>query len=147
MSRFLRRRMLIVVGAAAVSLALGGCGDGDGDTAAAVTGVGGAQVPATQVIAAVEGVCQASAETHADPQRARAIFLDEAHDRLHDLAFALEHADRVAAARLLAAKQRVEQALEDPATPSKLRADLDNLVATAAAALDTLGIDPPPCTR
>lgn len=124
---------------------LAGCGDDT--TAQSVAGVGGARVPAAEVIAAVDALCRATEQSSADRAAAASAFTDRAHDRLHDLAAALEGVDRSAAARLLVAKQRVEAALDADADNAALQGDLQMLTAESAAALDRLGLEAPECAR
>jgi len=95
--------------------------------------------------AARTAVCQAAGSARqGDAIRARAIFLDDAHQPLHELAAAAQQSDRSAAARLLEAKGRVESGLEK-ASPT-LADDLFTLGATTGRAMAAAGgTDPGPC--
>ena len=92
-----------------------------------------------------DGVCQAAAAARdGDTARARATFLDESHEGLHDLAAAAQERDRTAAARLLEAKQRVETGLEKGS--SSLVDDLEVLAGATGRAMAAVGgRDPGPC--
>jgi hypothetical protein len=70
-------------------------------------------------------------------------FQDRAHAYLHELAQETARSDREAAARLLEAKQLVEQAFADPAEPRMLARLLATLRARTAEAA---GVSPPACT-
>lgn len=108
---------------------LGACGGGTGDEDRPATGRFGALYTA---------VCRAATQAGAgDLAGARRTF-DDAHVGLHDLASAAGEGDRIAAGRLLEAKQRVETQL----TAARLRA-LAGPVADAVEA--TGGSVPAPC--
>lgn len=81
-----------------------------------------------------------------DLDRAEAIFHDEIHEPLHELAEELATSDRGASAALLVAKARVEADLErEPLDAAALGPDVRGLQRAMAAALETAGIDPPAC--
>lgn len=106
------------------------------------TGEGGA---GASFVSAHAAVCQAAdAARQGDARRARALFLDLAHQSLHELAAAVQERDRAAAARLLEAKGRVETELENPG--QTLAGDLDTLAATTGRAMAAAGAtDPGSC--
>lgn len=108
-------------------LAVGALGGGDSQT----PDVAAQTSPLT-------GVCKALTEARAgDAESSRAVFFDEAHDGLHDLASRTAEMDRTVAAELLRAKERVE-ALMDAGSPSDLRPALDDLAEVTATATQTL---------
>ncbi len=91
-----------------------------------------------------EGLCQSTARAEeGDWAGARRAFFDSAHTPIHQLAAAAAEFDRAAAARLLEAKQAVEQDLADR-TPA-LVADLGALAAAASDALRAVGESPFGC--
>ncbi len=96
--------------------------------------------PSLSVLVAVCDVARAARE--GDHDRARAVFFDDAHEPLHQLATtATGGGDRGAAARLLEAKNVVESA--EPG-PTPVAAD-DLVDATRAALAATGDPSPPPC--
>ena len=107
-------------------------------------GAGGPAPAATAPYAAlVRGLCQARASA-GDPDQARRAFFDNAHQPLHELAAAAAAGDRVAAARLLEAKQAVEGDLAGD--PARLGVDIDLLIEATRGALAAVGQPPPrPC--
>lgn len=104
----------------------------------------GERVPVTQLRGVVDALCEASDEAAADPESARGIFFDRAHDPLHDIAAAAEDVDRSSAARLLEAKQAVEANLEAMAAPG-LASDLERLITATRDALKELSISTEGC--
>lgn len=91
------------------------------------------------VVAAVCDARNAAAEGEADG--ARRIFVNTAHDRLHELAAETGRSDRGAEARLLEAKQRVEAVLEEPGPDFADR--LERLAVAAADAAEVVGDERP----
>jgi len=83
---------------------------------------------------AFEGLCQAREQAR-DAESARAVFFDESHQALHELAINLQDTDRAAAAELLEAKARVEATFDRPATSSLRKEMLDDLIEVAQAGL------------
>jgi hypothetical protein len=67
---------------------------------------------------------------------AQAIFVDRAHDGLHELARDVAEVDRSAAARLLEAKQAVEAEIERPSGGTALAEHLEALIASTRRALE-----------
>jgi hypothetical protein len=96
-----------------------------------------------QVVAAL---CEVRDQALHDADMAKEIFLDRAHDWLHDLAREVAGIDRSAAARLLEAKQAVEADLERPSS-SALAKDLKALVASTRRALEVTNGSAPSCPQ
>ena len=94
--------------------------------------------------ASATAVCSSLDVVATDRSSAVAIFQNDAHDGLHALA-ALPALDRSAAARLLEAKARVEEAMAAGAPSQQLRQDLVELSAATDIALAALGLEPPAC--
>lgn len=92
-----------------------------------------------EVVAAVCDARTAAAEGEADG--ARRIFVNTAHDRLHELAAQTGRVDRGAEARLLEAKQRVEAVLEEAGPDFADR--LETLAVAAADAAEVVGDERP----
>lgn len=93
--------------------------------------------------ALAQGLCQARARA-GEPDQARQAFFDNAHQPIHELAAAAAAGDRVAAARLLEAKQAVEGDLAGD--PARLGVDIDLLIEATRDALAAVGQPPPrPC--
>lgn len=92
-----------------------------------------------------DALCEVEAKAGAgDTEAARTRFLDDAHQDLHELAEETGQSDRAAAARLLEAKQAVEQGLATMAPT--LTDDLSTLVGAARAAIVAVGDpEPAPC--
>lgn len=85
-----------------------------------------------------------SAAARGEMAEARRLFVDHAHQGLHELAATAGDTDRAAAARLLEAKEAVER---DFATASaELVGDLDGLMSTMSKAIAVTGqAKPAPC--
>ena len=121
-------------------LVLGACAPATGDDRAS-----GEPPDAARRRETVELVCQAADRAERDPAAARVVFRDRAHDRLHELAQAVDFSSRAAAGRLLEAKAAVETDLERPASGRRLAADLQALAAAGREALVALSVSPPGC--
>jgi hypothetical protein len=93
----------------------------------------------------VELVREAADRAERDSVAAAAIFQDRAHDRLHELAQAVDSSSRAAAGRLLEAKAVVEGDLASQQDGPDLGADLGRLVTAGREALVALSVAPPPC--
>jgi hypothetical protein len=92
---------------------------------------------------ALDGLCEARLLSARGLIRdAESQFVDRAHAYLHQLARETAENDREAAARLLEAKQRVEQALAEPPEPEELAGLLEELRRRTAEAA---GVEVPPC--
>jgi hypothetical protein len=136
---------LISVLIATATLTLGGaaCSSSPNDNPATME-IRGERVPVTQLRGVVEALCEVEDEAARDPEEARTIFFDRAHDPLHDIAAAAEEVDRSSAARLLEAKQAVEADLEAIAAP-EVASDLGALIAATRGALKDLSVSTEGC--
>lgn len=95
--------------------------------------------PATSPDAATAaGVCDAVATARRGGD-ARAVFLERAHDGLHDLAARTAEADRATAATLLRAKNLVEDQLDEDPSATDLTTALLRLHESTLAAAVVLG--------
>lgn len=129
-----------------VALAVLGAGCGGDDGPVTTVEVGEEEVPATRLVGALEGVCQARAQAVAgDVEPARRTFFDRSHDTLHVLALALEPVDRAKAGELLLAKQLVEADLESTPVRDALPKDLGRLAEVTRSGLARLEISAPAC--
>jgi hypothetical protein len=129
---------VVSVVAAALALTISACGrDGDGERAT--------RSPSAWS-ATIAGLCAAAGEAGAgDADAARRTFFDESHDPLHRLADEATERDRVVAAVLLEAKEKVEAGF-DAGSPS-LAGDLATLADAARAAVRVIEKPvPPPCS-
>lgn len=122
----------------ALAVLAAACSGGSEDRTITVAGQPVAVAPLVDAHAAL---CRAAAE----PDAARRHFFDRAHDQLHTVARALEDVDRVQAAQLLQAKERVESELPDP--PASLVDDLRRLADVYRDGLGRLAITAPPCDK
>jgi hypothetical protein len=120
-------------------LVLAACSDA-GSNPRTIT-VAGQPVAVASLIDAHTALCQAAA----DPDAARRLFFDRAHEQLHTVARALEDVDRAQAAALLEAKEKVESELPNP--PPALPDDLRRLAAVYRDGLGRLAITAPPCDK
>jgi hypothetical protein len=92
---------------------------------------------------ALDGLCQARLLAARGLTRdAEMEFVDRSHEYLHQLARETAETDREASARLLEAKQRVEQAFAEPPEPEALAGLLEELRRRTAEAA---GVGVPPC--
>jgi hypothetical protein len=99
--------------------------------------------PGGELGTALDGLCEARRLAERGlVGDAETAFQDRAHAYLHELARETSGTDRKAAARLLEAKQLVEQAFAEPAEPRMLARLLDDLRHRTAEAA---GIPPPAC--
>lgn len=91
-------------------------------------------------------LCDAlEAATGSDVVAAKRIFFDGAHTSLHDLARDVAEIDRSVSARLLEAKQRLED--DFASLDAAASTHLNQLIVTVDTVLATLGhTPPPPCT-
>jgi hypothetical protein len=112
-------------------------------TALAACGSNGTGGPGGDLGTALEGLCEARLLSARGLIRdAESEFVDRAHAYLHELARETAETDREAAARLLEAKQRVEQAFAEPPEPEELARLVEELRhRTAEAAGEAV----PPC--
>ncbi|MDQ3985907.1 MAG: hypothetical protein M3280_05355 [Actinomycetota bacterium] len=121
-------------------VALVGCGNG-GQARPASTP---ADSEGTELVAAVEGVCAAADKASGSIQKARSLFLDEAHDGIHRLADEVASVDRKLAADVLEAKQAVEAAA-DASAGRELQRALQRLATAGGDALIALDLETPSC--
>ncbi len=124
-------------------LALVSCGAGEANTVEPIN-----QAEALPLQIAFQGLCDARTLAEAgDAQGAADTFLSRSHAELHTIADRLSASDRDAAARLLEAKQRVEVAIDNPATasPEIVAGQISALEAEVAVAAEHLGLNPPVC--
>lgn len=77
------------------------------------------------------------------PSAAEALFFDRAHERLHEIAAAVEQVDRAAAGRLLEAKERVEAGIGT--LPHSFASNMEGLLEATRAGLAELGLPSPGC--
>jgi hypothetical protein len=121
--------------------ALAGCGS---SSAGPNPKEGTADTPFT---ATYRAVCEAAqAAGGGDVAKARTVFLDRAHQGVHQLAATATQHDRPAAGRMLEKKERVEHDLTVHAAADELAADLDALAGAARTAIAATGAPrPQPC--
>lgn len=93
---------------------------------------------------AVAAMCTARNQAE-DPEAAQITFLDRAHSPLHVIAAALEDEDRALTARMLEAKQDVEEGFSGRADPDELEEGLSALIEVTAEALAALDIPADAC--
>ena len=106
------------------------------------------EAEALPVQIAFQGLCEARTAAEAgDVPGASTIFQSRTHSELHSLADRLSTTDRDAAARLLEAKQRVEDAFADPTTasPTAVAGLISSLKGEVASAAEPLGQERPVC--
>ena len=131
-----------LVAVAATVVLLEGCGGGDPGPASTPRPTG------HTLEGLAEGVCGVAREARAGERAAaRQHFVGRVHEDLHQLADELTDIDRAAAARVLEAKQRVEDDLDRPADPPDLGRDADELVAATGEGLRRLGLVAEECER
>ena len=140
MSGPLVRPALVAVAAAAVLLE--GCAGGDPAPTSTPRPTG------HSLEGLADGVCGVALQARAGQRAAaREQFVGRVHEDLHQLADELSEIDRAAAARVLEAKQRVEDDLDRPADPPDLGGDADELVAATGEGLRRLGMAAGECRR
>jgi hypothetical protein len=132
MEGVMRRYLALLV----VVVAATACSSGASDAAPP------AELPDEQV---TQGLCQAAAGA-GDSEAAEASFA-RVHAGLHIVARALQQVDRKAAARLLVAKQKVEDDFRRRAPASELDPDLRRLLAATQDGLARLEVTVAPCDR
>lgn len=131
--RFERQAVVALTAA----LALAAC---DRGTNAPAAGGGG-----DHAARAIAGLCTIEAGRTEDLEGASRAFYDRAHDSLHEIAAAVEDVDRAVAARLLVAKERVEEDLRSPTLPETFAEDVAELLGTTRDALAALDLPVPDC--
>jgi membrane-bound lytic murein transglycosylase B len=118
----------------AVLVASAGCSSGASDAAPA-------ELPGEPV---AKGLCRAAEAGAGNPETAEESFVG-IHSDLHVVARALQEEDRKAAARLLVAKQRVEDDFRRGAPASELTPDLRRLLTATRDGLARLHVTVAPC--
>lgn len=106
--------------------------------------VQGQEYEEDELVDVVAATCTAR-DAAEDPDAAQATFLDRVHVPLHVIAVAVEDEDRSLSARLLEAKQDVEEELAEKADPEVLESAFDELIEVTAAALNALDISADTC--
>jgi electron transfer flavoprotein alpha subunit len=119
------------------------CSSAPGETRGTIE-IRGESVLVTELRGVVDALCDAKDAAGQDPEEARMVFFDRAHDPLHDIAAAAGEVNRSSAARLLEAKQAVESDLNRTAG-TELASDLGALVAATRDALKQLSVSVPGC--
>ncbi len=121
---------------------LASCTGTSSDSAATTT-------TASPFVGPYQAVCDAATAAHrGQPTRARTLFLDGAHQGIHELAATATKRDRPSAGRMLEAKERVEHDLTVNAVPATLAVDLDALAQTVRTAIAATGAPRPhPCPK
>ncbi len=97
---------------------------------------------------ASQGLCDAQVLAgESNVPDAAAVFNDEVHGFLHELAAVVQRTDRAVAAELLEAKQRVERIFEDPvrAPPQEVVVLLTELQRALGQAAEAAGLPRPLC--
>ena len=129
----------------AAAILLGACGSSTDTPTPATPGAptAGGELSAGAAAEAIAALCDL--RTTSDPGAANVAFFDRAHQMLHELAAATQTVDRAPAADLLETKQVVEADLRSDTLPATFRRDVEDLLAAARAALDTVGSTAPDC--
>jgi hypothetical protein len=134
------QRAPVALAAALLALATAGCAASGPAGPAPAAAVAPADQPLVDAVAAL---CVARKQATSTVPAARATFYDRSHDAMHALARRTESVDRPATARLLEAKNNVEQDFLYPRTWERLGDDLARLDDAARAALGVLRISTP----
>lgn len=111
-------------------------------------GSAGDDPAASPLAAAFQGLCEAETLAESgDAEAAADVFLSRSHGYIHELADRLSTLDRVAAAELLEAKQRLEAPFRDPASsdPSEVSALVADLQREVAEGAEVVGMPRPAC--
>lgn len=137
----------LAMAAVLASSACGGSGGTSSGTAGTAAGGGAAAstAAAPPLGAAVDGLCLARSQAHADPKSVRGTFYDRSHEPIHTIARELEAVDRALAARLLEAKEAVEVDVNAQPPAATLAADLDRLIDVARQGLARLSVPTGAC--
>jgi hypothetical protein len=94
---------------------------------------------------AVVTLCAAARHAETDRRAAEDLFMDQAHDPLHEIADAVSQRDRRVAARLLEAKNLLELRFEMTKGPSQ--DEIEELARRTDIALEVLDIEPVGCVE
>jgi hypothetical protein len=153
----MRRAAAVLFGLAVAPMVLVACGGGGGSGSGSNGGSSGtttvATTPATTVATRrqsafdpiLEAVCQAASEAGTDPAGAGRTFYARAHEGLHALAGELAKVDRIQAATVLEAKEKVEADLAATPPGSGLAQDLSTLAVATGAGVNRLAPGAPTC--
>lgn len=133
--------VLLLLGLAGVGFAVYSQTAGQPD--AAGTGV---QTSDEVLQAAFTGLCETRSLAGDDLDEARGQFYGRVHSPLHDIARLAEEADRAVAARMLEAKNDVEQSFNTFAPADATTAALDRLLTRTEEALNSIGVTTSGCT-
>ncbi|HEU4868029.1 MAG TPA: hypothetical protein VFV09_09895 [Actinomycetota bacterium] len=139
-----RSRLLIVLvllGLAAVGFAVYSQTAGKPDAAG-----DGVQTSDEVLETAYTDLCETRSLAGADVEEARGQFYGKVHSPLHDIARKAEEADRAVAARMLEAKNDVEQSFNTSAPAEETTAALDLLLTRTAEALNSIEVTTSVCT-
>ena len=137
-----------VIAVAATVVLLEGCGGSGSSPAGGPAPTSAPSTTGHSLEGLADGVCGVARQARAgDPAAARALFVGRVHEDLHQLADELSEMDRAVAARVLEAKQRVEDDLDRPVAPPDLGSDADELVAATGEGLRRLGLAVEECER
>lgn len=90
-------------------------------------------------------LCRTHALADSDVDEARDLFYGRVHSPLHDIARRAEDSDRSVAARMLEAKNDVEQSFNASAPAARITAALDQLLASTEEALISIGVTTSTC--
>lgn len=131
---------LVVLGLAGVGFAVWSQTAGNPET----TG-NGAEIADEDLRTAYSDLCETRSLAGGDVGKARRQFYGKVHSRLHDIAREAEEADRAVAARMLEAKNDVEQSFNTSAPAEDTIAALDRLLTRTAEALNSIGVTTSGC--
>ena len=105
----------------------------------------GESIPTARLLLVANGLCEALAQAPADVAAAKRTFNGKSHDGLHLIARGLEAVDRVAAATLLEAKQKVEADFSRSAAGPQVAADLRTLADVTRSSLAHFNVSADAC--
>jgi hypothetical protein len=132
--------VLVVLGLAGVGFAL------YSQTAGKPTPAGNGVPTSDKVLeTAYRDLCETRSLAGEDVEEARRQFYGTVHSPLHDIARKAEEADRAVAARMLEAKNDVEQSFNTSAPAEETTAALDRLLARTAEALNSIEVTTSGC--
>lgn len=132
--------VLVLLGLSGVGFAVYSQTAGKPDAAGA-----GVQTSDEVLLAAYADLCETRSLAGGDVEEARGQFYSKVHSPLHDIARKAEEADRAVAARMLEAKNDVEQSFNTSAPADATTAALDRLLTRTAEALNSIGVTTSSC--
>ncbi|CAN5772850.1 hypothetical protein BH23ACT12_BH23ACT12_14000 [soil metagenome] len=106
---------------------------------------GNVQTTGAVLKSAYSDLCRTRSLAASDAGEARALFYAKVHSPLHDIARRAQAANRSVAARMLEAKNDVEQAFNASAAAAEIGAGLDLLLASTEEALISIGVTTSSC--